>query len=371
MNILQLGPYPPPNGGVQTNLVAIQRYLHAHNMSSVAINLTRHRRENAEDVYYPRSALGVFRLLCQLRYDIAHLHVGGNLSFRLVALAVLCSLIPGKKVVLTLHSGGFPSSPAGLGLNRFKPRALALRRLDRVIAVNPEMVRFFEKCGVPSSRVRLIHPYPPVELREENRLTPELAAFFEAHDPVLVSVGGLEPEYDIPLQVDALGALRQTFPRAGLVIVGGGSLELELQKDVKHRPYGHDILLCGDVPHAVTLSAIRRAQVLLRTTLYDGDSIAIREALQLGTPVIATDNGMRPGGVTLIPTGSVARLKSAITKCLREPRQTAMAQSAGENNLQQVLRVYTELLEPRNAKSVCALPITSKKPLPINFEQGS
>ena len=27
MIILQMGPYPPPHGGVQTNLVAIRRYL--------------------------------------------------------------------------------------------------------------------------------------------------------------------------------------------------------------------------------------------------------------------------------------------------------------------------------------------------------
>ena len=39
--------------------------------------------------------------------------------------------------------------------------------------------------------------------------------------------------------------------------------------------------------------AMSRITIFLRTTLYDGDSISVREALHLGVPVIASDNGMR------------------------------------------------------------------------------
>jgi glycosyltransferase involved in cell wall biosynthesis len=45
---------------------------------------------------------------------------------------------------------------------------------------------------------------------------------------------------------------------------------------------------------------MRNADVMLRTTLFDGDAISVHEALYLGTPVIATDNGMHPEGVRLI-----------------------------------------------------------------------
>ena len=69
------------------------------------------------------------------------------------------------------------------------------------------------------------------------------------------------------------------------------------------------MLLCGDVPHALTLRLIAESDLFLRTTLYDGDSVAIREALQLGTPVIASDNGMRPAGVHLIPCRSSEALR--------------------------------------------------------------
>ncbi|PYY14341.1 MAG: hypothetical protein DMG61_10170 [Acidobacteria bacterium] len=344
MKVIQLGPYPPPHGGVQTNLVAIHRYLHAHGIQCAAINLTRHRRNDEEGVYYPKNALGVLRLLWKLDYEIAHLHVGGNLSFRLLALGVACSLIPGKKVVLTFHSGGYPSSPAGVRFNRSKLRTLALRCFDCVIAVNSEIVRFFEKSGVPRSRIKLISPFSTVELPTESHLPLNLAAFCEAHDPVLLSVGGLEPEYDIPIQIDVLGAVQQSFPQAGLVIIGGGSRESQLRTIVQNRSYSRDILLCGDVPHGITLRAMSRARLILRTTLYDGDSIAVREALQLGIPVIATDNGMRPSGVRLIPSRDFDKLKNAIEDCLHNPMPAGIPEITDENNLMQILSIYRELV---------------------------
>src|SRR3954452_20695185 len=113
MRVLQLGPFPPPHGGVQTNLVSIRNYLRANNHACGVINLTRHRREDADEVYYPRNAVQTFRLLATLPYDILHLHVGGSIQRRMLALAMVCCWMPGRKAVLTFHSGGYASSPEG------------------------------------------------------------------------------------------------------------------------------------------------------------------------------------------------------------------------------------------------------------------
>ena len=121
--------------------------------------------------------------------------------------------------------------------------------------------------------------------------------FFESHEHVLLTVGLLEPEYDLALQIDVM----EQFPGIGLLIIGSGSLEAELRAMIAAKPYGKDILLAGDVPHAATLRAIQQCDMLLRTTHYDGDSISVREALHLGTPVIASNNGMRPGGCDPFP----------------------------------------------------------------------
>ena len=109
--------------------------------------------------------------------------------------------------------------------------------------------------------------------------------------------------------------VRQKFPDAGLVLIGSGSLEQDL------REQEFSAALRG------THSAVRRCpasrppcrrflalDLMLRTTLYDGDAVSVREALHVGTPVIASDNGMRPAGVHLIPKSDLHALLHAIER---------------------------------------------------------
>jgi glycogen synthase len=345
MTVLQLGPYPPPHGGVQTNIVAIREHLRRRGMGAPVINLTRHRAEEADEVYYPRSAAQVIRLLWSLPSDIIHLHIGGQLTGRLLALCLVCTMIPGKRVVLTFHSGGYPSWQRGKGGRLFSFRDFVLRRLDAIIAVNTEIAELFRTLGVPSSRISVRCPYTPVAVSANDQLPQPLRAFCETHRPLLTTVGLLEPEYDLPLQVKSLAGLRGEYPDAGLVIIGSGSLEPELRRLIAAEPSGGHILLCGDVPHQTTVKVISRSNAFLRTTLYDGDSISVREALQLGVPVIATDNGMRPAGVHLIPPSNLEALSAAVRSVLRAPAERTTPPAApGGKDLDDLLDLYRSLL---------------------------
>jgi glycosyltransferase involved in cell wall biosynthesis len=286
---------------------------------------------------------------------VIHLHIGGNLSTRLLSLGLVCSTLPWAKVVLTFHSGGYPRSTEGQRARPFTFSGFVLRRFDRQIAVNQELVDFFRRVGCAAQGVRLIPPHavPSGTLAEltSASLPPEVQQFFDTHSPVIVSVSGLEPEYDIPLQLEALGAIRGRHPDAGLIVIGSGSLTGELHALANSKSYREHILLAGDLPHATTLSAVARSDLSLRTTHYDGDAISVREALWLGTPVIATDNGMRPAGVRLVPVGDVDALRDAMLEELALPRRTRLSSTdavaspaTGQENLDATLGLYQELL---------------------------
>jgi glycosyltransferase involved in cell wall biosynthesis len=315
------------------------------------INLTRFKQVDADEVYYPRDAFELVRLLLRLRYDVIHLHIGGNLAARLLALGLVCSMLPWARVVLTFHSGGYSSSKEGQAARPFSFRGFVLRRFDRLIGVNAEVVDLFHRFGCAPDRTRLISPHAfPNDLSEtaiprtRESLPAPLGRFFTSHDPVLVAVAGLEPEYDLPLQIDALATVRARHPNAGLVIIGGGSTEGEIRRLIATKSYADHILLCGDVPRDVTLGAVARGDVFLRTTWYDGDAISVREALQLGTPVIATDNGMRPSGVRLVPMRNLDALNEAIDEQLAAPKPRALADDQiSEQNLRAVLDLYREI----------------------------
>src|SRR3954447_20844409 len=232
MRVLQLGPYPPPHGGVQTNLVAIREYLRRRGHSCDAINLTRHRGQDAGGVHYPASALALMRLLWELPADIVHLHFGGDLTPRLLGLALFCTLLPGRKTVLTFHSGGYPGSPAGRTAAPGTLRGFVLRRLDALIGVNPEISAMFQKFGVPQERIRTILPFVVRPPDCSQPLPERLADFFRAHSPVLFTASGLEPEYDLAMVIDAMEGILERHPRAGLLMAGSGSLEASIRAHI-------------------------------------------------------------------------------------------------------------------------------------------
>lgn len=368
-----MGPYPPPHGGVQTNLVAIRQYLRRRNIGCSVINTTRHRKPEADEVYYPKSPLEVVRLLARLRYTIIHLHLGGTVPIRVLGLAMLCCMVPRTRAVLTFHSGGYPESEEGRAARPRTLRGFVFRRFDRIIGVNQELVKLFRRFGVSHDKLRLIQPHSPSAQTPADELSPELRRFFDSHDVTITTVGLLEPEYDLSLQVESLGRVRERFPNAGLVIIGSGSLEENLRKQIEGKPYRDHILLCGDVPHSVTLRAIAESDLFLRTTLYDGDSVSVREALHLRIPVIATDNSMRPAGVHLIPASDINALGEAIEQILSRgssPRDDANDRACQqeeaperEENLEAVLNVYRELMREMSERQVKAGRVSLRRNL--------
>ena len=343
MRLLLIGPYSPPRGGVQAHLTALHQFLLAQDVSCEVVDLSPGRTTDNAGVYGPRNALELARLLVTLRYDISHLHVGGNLSTRVAALGMLCGTVPGRKSILTFHSGGYPSSPEGRAVRPNSFRGRALRKFERVIAVNEEIAAWFRKVGVPAERVRLILPYAMPSASLATELPESLHSFVTQHQPLLISVGGLEAEYDLPVQIEALGAVREKFPNAGLLLVGAGSLELELRGRAAEKSYGDHVLFCGDVDRSLALRLISDSDLMLRTTLYDGDSIAVREAVHFGIPVIATDRAPRPEGVRVIPAQNLELLRDATMECLRNGSRRLPATEASDENLGAILALYKEV----------------------------
>jgi glycosyltransferase involved in cell wall biosynthesis len=344
LQVLQLGPYPPPNGGVQTNLVAIRDYLRARGIPCRVINLTGFRRTDQDGVFYPESALQTLKLILRLPRTVIHLHIGGDLTPRLLALGLICNLLPGSRTVLTLHSGGYPTSKAGETARPYGFAAFVFRRFDRLIGVNTALVdHFIRRFGASPRRVRKIMPYSLPAGVPAVDIPPAIEEFFSTHRPVLISMGWLEPEYDFQLQIRALALVRERFPNAGLLLLGAGRLRDDLQRQAERSSCKAHVLMPGDVPHELALAAIARSDIFLRTTLYDGDSISVREALHYGTPVIASDNGLRPSGVHLIPKENEAALVNAIHEIAGAGRQAGTTGSANDENIHAVYELYREI----------------------------
>lgn len=345
MRVLQLGPYPPPRGGITSNMLAIRAELLAagHHCTIVATSKSRGIVPEP-DVYHPSGALALLKLLYTLKFDVLHIHVGGEIPPRLLALIFFCTARARARCIMTLHSGGYPLSAEGKNARPNSIRGFIFRRLERIVTVNKMMSEMFERYGVKRENIQTIIPFSNELPDKSIEIPPELGGFAARHTPFLFSASLLEEEYDLPLQIDALGEVLKEYPQAGLMLAGSGSLEDKLREIIREKPYADHIMLAGDLDHSIVLNLTDDCDIMLRTTRYDGDAISVREALFLETPVIATDNGMRPDGVYLIPVGDLNALVNSIKGIAGREKPPKTQKAEDKSNIRSVIELYKEIV---------------------------
>jgi len=346
MHVLQLGPYPPPEGGIHRNMLAIRDELQKNGHDCSIIATAKSSKIVSEpDVYHPRTPARLIKLLSKLNYDVLHLHIGGEIPPRVLAFIAVCAFFGRGRSVLTFHSGGYALKNVETA-KFFLPAGIIFRRFEKIICVNALMLEMFKRFGVKKDNLRLIYPFVLQSPDKSVEIPQELKQFAEKHKPFLLTVCLLEETYDLFMQIDAMEKVLERLPDAGLMIVGSGSLEEKLKRAIAEKSYSRQILLAGDVEHKITLHLINEADVLLRTTLFDGDAIAVREALHLETPVVATDNQMRPEGVRLIPMHDSDALVEAIEILTKRVKTAQIEKPDDRSNIVEVLKVYDETLNP-------------------------
>lgn len=343
LHILQLGPYPPPEGGITRNIRGIRDELQRRGHPCSIIATSQSSSETTDPmVHYPRTAIGLLSRLVSSNFDILHLHIGGDLTRRVLALALVCTLFS-KRSVLTLHSGGYPLTEEGQNASADSLRGWIFRRFSRIIAVNAQMRGLFVRYGVADGRIDVVPPYSLTPPDENAVVPPEFLKFIEEHSPVFVAVGGLENEYQPLFLVSAMDRILEDFPMGGLIIVGDGSLRAETERAIAASGHEGRICLAGSIDHQLSLHLLLRADAMIRSTLFDGDAISIREAVFLGTAVVATDTGNRPEGVQLFHIGDVEELIERLNIAVAAGKADTTIPPADVSNTAAVVDLYEGL----------------------------
>ncbi|MBL8182229.1 MAG: glycosyltransferase family 4 protein [Blastocatellia bacterium] len=343
MHVVQLGPVPPPEGGVSRNMVAIRDELVAQGHRCTLIATTSGGSDE-DGVFRPRTPTALLKLLATLDFDILHLHIGGEVTSRVLGLALAASQFARGRSVLTLHSGAFPLSATAKNAKRFSFAGTVLRSFSRLIAVNEAIADVFARLGVNDENIEVIVPFTPKQPDPNVQIDTKFAMFSSDASPFLLSVGGLERDYEPLFLIESMPLILDSYPSARLMIVGDGTLRPDTESQISNYGLSDKVMLAGNITHEQVLHLIYRSDVLIRVTLFDGDAISVREALHLGTPVVATDNGMRPDGVQLLGEHTAAKLSVAIEAALNSEVTRPAEVSDGT---ERVLKIYEELFHRR------------------------
>lgn len=306
VKILQIGNYPPPMCGwaIQTKLVTEELRRRGHICEVLKINENRQLKDPA----YVDVQNGPDYLRKVVRYGMAgyrlnvHVNAMSKKGYLLAMIAVLVGRILARPTLVTFHGGlsqdYFPRHDSWKPYWAFQ---LLFRLAGAVACDSAEIKQAIEGYGIPSSKVMAIATFSPQYLHFESALIPaEAEEFLSRRRPVFFSYVSFRPEYCLETLREGMSMFRKKHPFAGFIWLGFPGKELlSAQKFVAAwlQEERDSLLLLGNLTHDQFLTLMTRCFAAVRTPACDGVAASVLEALALGVPVVASENGRRPAGV--------------------------------------------------------------------------
>ena len=199
------------------------------------------------------------------------------------------------------------------------------RWVDRYTSVAPHLTRRMVDLGIPKESISTF----PWGI--------DLSVFHPPSDPpdrsIVVSTRGFEPVYDVTTVVSAFTNLAVHHDGSRLVLYGDGSLRSALLDQIRREGIGRRVDLMGRADSETLSRGLGSASVYVSTSLSDGTSTSLLEAMATGLVPVVTDveanrewvsdgeNGLR------FPPRDVPALERALERALTDDALRARARA--------------------------------------------
>ena len=169
--------------------------------------------------------------------------------------------------------------------------------------------------------------------------------------PLVLSVGSLKPQKDYPTLLRAFAQVRSARP-ARLMILGEGQLRGDLEALARELGIEADVTMPGFVANPYPY--MKRADLFVLSSAWEGFGNVIVEALACGTPVVSTDCQSGPAEIldggkygALVPVGDPQALAQAMLSALDSPHDRAALTARGYDfTVERAASQYIDLLLP-------------------------
>ncbi len=350
--------YFPHLGGVETHTYEVARRLARRGVGAAVLTVdTTGQLPAAETIegvtiervpawpqghdYYFAPAIA--REIARQRPDVVHVQ---GIHTLVAPLAMAAARRMGLPYVVTFHTGGNRSRLRNaLRGAQWRAQRPLLGRAARLIGVSRfEVATFRDGLRLPAERFAIVRngaEMPPL---------PEVLPRREGAGPLIVSIGRLERYKGHHRVIAALPLLREHFPEARLLILGGGPYEGALRQLAADLGVGDwvDIRLIPPAARAELAVTLAGADVMTLLSDYEAHPIAVMEALALGCPVVVADTSglhelAEDGLVRAVPASCPpAQVAAALIGQVRQPLRPEVALPTWEDCADTLLEIYRE-----------------------------
>jgi teichuronic acid biosynthesis glycosyltransferase TuaC len=231
----------------------------------------------------------ILRLHARLRFDCVDAHFVYPDGFA----AVLIGKILRLPVVVTAH---------GTDLNLYAQSPLlrllirwTLDNAERIICVSMALKSIVLCLKIPNKKVVVIPNGVDLDsFRPTDKKEARLVLGMPLDANVVLAVGRLIPTKGHELLINAAVRLHLKFPKLKLFIIGTGSLEETLRRQILTLGLERHVFLMGAVRNEELFRWYSAADVTCQASFQEGFPCALLESLACGTPVVATAVGGTP-----------------------------------------------------------------------------
>jgi L-malate glycosyltransferase len=289
-----------------------------------------HRRPG----FRPQVGRAIAQLARERQIDVLHCHQYSPFVYGRVAAVWNRRL----KIVYTEHGRLSDERPS------WKRRLVNpwLSKFDgSIVAVSHELREYMIDARFPRERVEVVHngvePAAVPSGAERRRAREQLR--LDDRALVVATVARLDPVKDLMTLLEAFASVRRRVPSAHLLVVGDGPERDRLEARAAQPDLAGSVHMTGYRSDVRAL--LPAADVYTSSSISEGVSITILEAMAAGIPVVATAVGGTPevlteesdGGI-LVPCRDPERLAAAIASLALDQRRRVAMSAAGRRRLE-------------------------------------
>ena len=359
-DIKELGFIPPKYGGVSVSILRLIKQLTKDGFLVGGFYTSENHNEYIKNskLFEPELGMSIKKFLFRLpvclkilkKYRILHSHY--SLEHMLYMWCFLRLLH--KKLVITVHNSMAQSFYTHCGpINRFFLKRVANHHDVTWIAVSnqakDEMLRLPIFFCQP---IHVIPAYIPDTQVEPDSLPPSLIEYMSYHKRNMVFYGHsfmVHDGKDVYGFTDALHLyarlLQETDKTIGFIFCISDSKDTSNIEMLHHKSIelGIDDKIYWQIGALENMNAIwRKCDVYIRPTCTDGDSLAVREALDMGAQVVASDVCWRPHKVIKYHYGNIDDFYLKLKRALSMEHGT---ENPDFSSYLQIKNLYEDLLK--------------------------
>ena len=164
-----------------------------------------------------------------------------------------------------------------------------LRRADGIRVVSERVKKRIMDMGIAEERIFKLPIYIDVKKFSDARGGEEIRRRFSHYDNIVLFVGRLAKEKNIPNLLKAAAIVIKKFPRTLFLIVGDGPEREKLERLAKELQIENNVVFEGLIEHDRLPAYYKACDVFVLPSDHEGRAMVLVEAMAAGRAVISTE----------------------------------------------------------------------------------